>query len=522
MLNNKQFIDFLAKRISETNNITKSVKDMCKEFNIEYSDNVRRVFSQKLANLGLVPSKGIEDSKEFQDAKTRTLNKSNYYIISWAQAQTSVNMEFLRNIEAYAEHLGAEIIIQAGRYKNPNSIEQSEKLKDRETWHGSIHKYLYASELKIADKLTVLANVKVQPTAILPLSGLNGFTSDSSVILPHPKVQLQSLPILNNYNHKLMVSTGAVTNPNYTDTKAGRKGEFHHQFGFVIVEVENSGVFHIRQVQATDDGSFFDLYNHVSNGTVREYKGGTSVIFGDLHIGSHCEQSLNLACEIALKSGATDVVLHDVLDSKSINHHEEKDPFKMLEKEETGADDLEEELSYTLIELGRLSDRLKGIQLHNVASNHNDFLDRWLRNVDWRKVRNKKMYLELASVVANGDAPRGVFNHLIDRLGNDNILTYSYGDSLRIHNWELALHGDYGANGSRGGINQFKNLSTKTITGHTHSPRREDGSIVVGTLTKLRLGYNTGLSSWMNGVVIIYPNGKASNIHFIKGKYRIN
>lgn len=131
------------------------------------------------------------------------------------------------------------------------------------------------------------------------------------------------------------------------------------------------------------------------------------------------------------------------------------------------------------------------------------------------------MYLELANVVASGKAEKGVFNYLIEKSGNKRIKTYAYGDSLRIKGWELALHGDYGANGSRGGINQFKNLSTKTITGHTHTPRREDGSIVVGTLTKLRLGYNSGLSSWMNGIVVIYPNGKASNINFINGRYRI-
>src|SRR5690606_38770251 len=106
--------------------------------------------------------------------------------------------------------------------------------KNKNTWDSCIHEYLYASKLELAPKLTVLANVKVQPTAVKPLSGLNGFTSDSSVILPHPKVQLESLPILDGYKHKLMLSTGAVTMPNYTDTKAGRKGEFHHQMGFVV------------------------------------------------------------------------------------------------------------------------------------------------------------------------------------------------------------------------------------------------------------------------------------------------
>lgn len=524
ILNNPEYIDFLTKQL-EDNNITRSVKALCKEYDLSYSDQMRRSFSKKLQSIGVIESNSIEESKEYHEATNRKIKKSKYYLVSWAQAQTEVHKPFLENMEAYAQHLGAEIAISAGRYKNPVSIERSARVVDSErnknTWDSCIHEYLYASKLDLAPKLTVLANVKVQPTAVKPLSGLNGFTSDSSVILPHPKVQLESLPILDGYKHKLMLSTGAVTMPNYTDTKAGRKGEFHHQMGFVVVEIDKDNSFHVRQVQADDEGNFFDLFSEVRNGVVLEGKGDYSVVFGDLHIGSHCTESVSLACDIANRVEAKNVILHDVLDSKSINHHEEKNPFRLLEKEESGEDNLEEELEYTLLELKALTKRVKSATFHNIASNHNDFLDRWLRDVDWRKVRNKKMYLELANIVAKGKAPKGVFNYLVsDRIGN-RVNTYAYGDSLRIKNWELALHGDYGANGSRGGINQFKNLSTKTITGHTHSPRREDGSIIVGTLTKLRIGYNTGLSSWMNGVVLIYPNGKATNIHFINNKYTI-
>jgi len=81
------------------------------------------------------------------------------------------------------------------------------------------------------------------------------------------------------------------------------------------------------------------------------------------------------------------------------------------------------------------------------------------------------------------------------------------------------VHGHIGANGSRGGVIQFKNLNTKNITGHTHSPCREDGHSSVGTLTHLRVGYNKGASSWMNTNVVIYPNGKSQHVHIINNKY---
>ena len=151
-------------------------------------------------------------------------------------------------------------------------------------------------------------------------------------------------------------------------------------------------------------------------------------------------------------------------------------------------------------------------------SNHNDFLDRFLKNSDWRKSTNRAKYLELANIVMQGHAPKGIIPYLLDA-NTENVTSIGYNDSYRVFGWELGLHGDFGNAGSRGSVIQFKNLNTKTITGHQHSPQREDGSIVAGTLTKLRLGYNKGLSSWMQGVVVMYPNGKCSHIHFINNRF---
>lgn len=514
----REVADLVEKGMS----VHKAVPTVLQKAGIESDDVYRRSFSRKLAKEGIgEQNKPIEQSDEYKEASQRLLKKSNFYIVTWAQAHSDIHSQFLDNIEAYSQKLGATIIVQAGRYKNPNSLSSSQaqkaKEKNKNIWHPRLQPYLHANRLHLSDKLQALCDVKVQPTAVLPLSGLNGFTADNSCILPHPKVQLQSLPILEGYNHKLMVSTGAVTLPEYTDTKAGKKGEFHHILGFVICELQDDGIFHIRQVQADDDGSFYDLFHHIKDGKVLGMEGEYNIVFGDSHGVNRCKLAHELAVEIANRVQAREIILHDIFDGESINHHEEKDPFRLLEKEESGADNLEYEIDRTIKFVNDLDFQLSG-RLNVVASNHNDFLDRWLRNVDWRRASNKKMYLKLANLVASGDAPRGVFSALLES-EIPNIRTFGYGESLRIKGWELGLHGDMGTNGSRGSIKQFKNLSTKTISGHTHTPAREDGSIVVGTLTKLRLGYNVGLSSWMQGIVLIYPNGKASNIHFIKGSY---
>ena len=534
LTDNQEHIVYVGELVKQGKNITHAVIELCNKLNYPYSDSLRRAFSKQLGKRGVTESKkevvSIEQSDEYKEALSRELPKSKYYIVTWAQAETEVHKPFWENMKAYADFIGAEIIVQAGRYKSPTSLEANERVKDRERgsliWAKELQPYLYASRLNISEKLEVLCDVKVQPTAILPISGLNGFTADSSCILPHPKVQLQSLPILEGYNHKLILSTGAVTLPNYTDTKAGKKGEFHHQLGFVIVEIDSDKRFHLRQVQADDSGDFIDLWNCVKGCCVydyrRDYDGSGSedysIVWGDLHVRNRDPKAVDLAISLSQDLKVKNVILHDLLDAEAINHHEERDPFRLLYKEDNKLDDLEAEIAETLNALESYITQVPTATFHNIASNHSDFIDRWLRDVDWRKVRNKRMYLKLANVVAEGKAPKGVLNYLLS-INLPEVKTYGYGDSLRIKGWELALHGDLGVNGSRGGIKQFKNLSTKTITAHSHSPQRQDGSIVAGTLTKLRLSYNKGLSSWVQGVVLIYPNGKATNIHFIDYKY---
>ena len=129
------------------------------------------------------------------------------------------------------------------------------------------------------------------------------------------------------------------------------------------------------------------------------------------------------------------------------------------------------------------------------------------------------MYLELAYNLSKDTENKGALAMYLKQKNVGNVRCLGINDSYVVLGNELAIHGHQGASGSRGSIVQFKNINTKTITGHSHNPTREDGAVVVGTLTKLRLSYNTGLSSWMQSNAVIFPNGKVQQIHIINGKY---
>lgn len=502
--------------------VKQAAQKMCEHFGLEYNRTVERkyqlMYKGPAATVGIVKP---EESDEFKEALHRKFDPTKRrYIITWAQIETPLHILFWENLKAYAEFINAGIHVIAGRYKNPNSLESSKgqerKEKNINFWSPELRPYLDANRQKIHKYLSILSDVKIQPTAIKPLSSIEGFTGLESCIVGHPKVHMRSLPILDGYPNKLMWTTGACTLENYTDTKAGKRGHFNHQIGFAVVEIDESAdVFHVRQVQAVDaDGSFMDLKYQVRDGQVLEIvENFPAMVLGDIHLGSENKKYVKLSLEFARKFKVENVILHDIFDGHSVNHHEQNNPFIQLEREKDGSDNLGAEIDYMLKFLARNSD----LNLHVVRANHDDFLDRWLINTDWRKSKHKEVYWSLGGLLASGKAPKGIIPHLIEN--HTSAKSFGYNDSLRVLDWELGLHGDKGPNGSRGNLNQFKTLNTKTVTAHSHTPGREDGALSVGTLTLRRLGYNKGLSSWFESNVLIYPNGKAHHINIVKGKF---
>lgn len=513
---------------AHNNNITHAVRALCIREKYEFSDTLRRNFSKKLTKEGLIKSqKGfvpIEHSDEYQEAVKREVKESKYYLVTWAQAETPIHKQFWENMKAFASHIGAEIIVMPARYKSPTSLEASKNIERKERnksmWDSELRSYLYANRIKLNNRLSVLTDVKVQPTAKLPISGLNGFTGESSSILPHPKVQLKSVPRLPSNPHKLILTTGAVTLPDYTDTKIGKESEWTHEFGFVLAEIVSDNKYFVHNVLADDSGTFYFLDYKVQNCKVFKEiaEAYPAMTFGDIHYGETDPEAYKTSVKIANRLGVMDLFLHDIANFHSISHHDLKSPMKMLRKEVEGLDNLETELDLIYNSLSELERSIHS-QLHIVESNHPLWLNQWLDNNDWRKSNNKKLYLHLANIVASGETgKKGLMNYLIEQ-EFPNIKTYTEDDSLQVSGYEMLIHGHRGASGSKGGINQFKGLSTKGVSGHSHVPERVNGWLVAGTLTILDPEYVRGLTSWMHSNVVIAPNGKATHIHIINGLY---
>jgi hypothetical protein len=522
--------------------------DILRELTGKSERTVRKWASEK---LGLGERVEIE-SPEFKKAKGRVFDPTKKrFIITWAQNNTPIHERFLINLKAYAKQINADIHVIAGRYKNPTSVFTD---KEFERWDPRVNEFLDANRHDIHKYLSIMSDIKIQPTAVNPMTGMAGISGINSCVFGGPKIQMEMIPVLEGCKPKMMVTTGACTVDNYTDSKAGKKGQFHHQIGFTVVEIADDETFYLRQVSADDDGDFTDLcFKTTFKGKKVEcpvvgdiitmtkwikkhhgdrfvWKGKSKVkkideiegiVLGDLHCGHHDQEVLDKTLEFMDKLPPKHVVLHDVFDGRSISHHEMKDPFRQYQKELTNENDLELELD-EMMETLKAFEKYKNVLI--VRSNHDDFLDRWLKNEDWKKqptAKNSLLYMELSAKLlkqyARNDV-KGVIPELINEKF-PHFTTTGRSASYKVKGWELAQHGDVGSNGSRGSLNQFRKLNTKIIVGHYHSPGRKDNVMAVGTTTHLRVGYNQGPSSWLQSHVIIHKDGKVQHINFVNGGF---
>lgn len=458
----------------------------------------------------------------------RALGGVKKFVITTAQNATPLHTYFWGALEGYCKETGAELIVIPIRYKNPTS-KWTESQRNDEFWMVPSD-VLYNQRKKLASDLVLLGDIKTLPTASRPLSGFEGISHGESCIIGHPKLQLTTIPTPQNRLPKILTTTGACTVANYTDSKAGKKGEFHHTLGACVVELGKK-TFHMRQINACKDGSFIDLdKEYLPDGSVRKAAPALGLVMGDTHARfadpAVIEATLGKG-GIADVVGAQTLVWHDLLDGYAINPHHKDDPFIGLAKYKAGFNNIREEIEFTVNFLRRLSEGRKSVV---VASNHDDFLNRWMRRIDWRNsAGNAEFYLETAKMMAEGTRMTDIgaespdpFAYWVNKIitEKDDIHCLRPDESFMLGNIECGFHGHRGPNGARGSIMNLSRLGVRVVSGHSHSPGIEEGHMRVGTSTRLKAEYTQGPSSWLNTHAVIYANSKRTLINIIDGEWR--
>ncbi len=451
------------------------------------------------------------------------------FVITAAQNGTPVQPVFWNILKRIKKDREAELLVIPFRYKNPSSTWTASQANE-EWWTTEVQPFLWNVTKVLNPNLMLMGDAKVIPTASDPLTGFDPLSSASSAIIGHPKIALRSIATPSNRMAKVMATTGACTVPNFTDSRLGKLGKFHHTLAAIIVEIEGSK-FYLRHL-------YFDKTTQsVTDLNIRYYEDRTetaprplALIMGDTHV-----DFIDPAVERATFGigGMVDIlkprhlIFHDLLDAYSCNPHHKGNPFISYAKAISGRGDVKAEVQRAC-EFVR--DRTEGdIVSIVVPSNHDDMLKRWIITEDWKTTgRNMKFYLSVADRMIDGTrmTEHGtqfpsplplVFPDFVDMRG---IRLLKEDESFVLGQVELGMHGDRGPNGSRGSIKNIRRIGIRSIIGHSHSPGIDEGCVQVGTSTRLRLEYNSGPGAWLNAHCILHEGGKRQLVIIVDGNWR--
>ncbi|MEO0679003.1 MAG: hypothetical protein AAF192_01150 [Pseudomonadota bacterium] len=438
------------------------------------------------------------------------------YLLTAAQSATRVHPEFWRNLTAFADHVDARIMVARLRYNHSRQQAASEKTNGAPAsgdWYApEVLPYLADHRVEIAPGLIWAGDFNVIPTAGNPLSGLDSFGGLASVVIPHTQIALRSVATHKADPVKINYTTGAVTLANYIQRTAGKKAEFHHAFGALLVEVDAAGDWFCRQINADASGAFYDLDRHATGGEVTGGHQPEAFTAGDLH-GEAADPEVLAGVWGA--GGLVDTlrpraqVFHDVLNFGRRSHHlslEDRLRFHALATES-----VEGEIAATAGVLCAVARPWAGSFV--VKANHDEHFDRWIREADWRSDPvNAVFYLEAAAKWARAKRDGEDFDlaeWALKRAGAPEGVTFLRRDeSLSFAGVDHSGHGDLGPNGARGTAANIARTGRKTVIGHGHGANIVQGAMQVGVSCRLDMGYNRGPSNWSHSHALTYPNGK--------------
>ena len=486
------------------------------------------------------PKPGLANASTLATIKRRAtaqgfrykLPEAKRYLVTAAQNATPAHEGFMNSLRTYAKAKDAELVVIPFRYRNPTSRFTKEG-DDTEWWADELEPYLFAGRANFGN-VGIMGDIKTAATATKPLSGKDALSHAQSGIFGHPKVQLKTVPTFNSALPKINTTTGACTLLSYSDTALGALGEFHHTMGAALLEFEDDGKgFHLRQINANDNGEFDDLDRHYAPSGVSAAGRAKALVLGDWHK-DYALPSVELATfgPSGMVSTLRPEVIawHDLNDGYATNPHHKGNWVIANAKAASGRFDARAELerACSYVAEHTPADTLSVI----IPSNHNDFLSRWMLTTDPRDLTGANFDLWVETAAAMKASARSTLKgtEYVDAFvywarkffaGCSNVRVLERGESFAVADVELGLHFDRGPNGARGSLQNLRRIGTKIMGGHGHGPGIDEGGTQVGTATG-QLEYAVGgPSGWLNTHGVIYATGKRSLLNIIGNSWRL-
>ena len=352
--------DELIKRLwntSPTKNIKHIAISLAEQVGTSFHDDFRRAVSRRIQSMGLKPKPcRLEDSENFRTASHRTLT-GRRLILTYQQNQTPVNQKVWQSILTYAKHIQADIGVILGRHK----IQSSYPDPLFEPWDSTTENFHISTNQQIHPTCEVLGEVNISPNSKYPLTGMEQFARQKTVIIGHPKLHARTAPKLPHEPYRRLLTTGAITVPNYSQSLTGSKAKLDHKYGFVVVELDGP-VIHARQVEVLEDGKFQDLWLRSDGSKIFSQPTMEGAIFEGHYrvLDPIVERCMIQFCN---QTKPKNVVMHDVYDGEPVNNHLKHDPIGQYHRYQKN-----EHLVYESLE--RLSEWLNEWLVYNLSLIH--------------------------------------------------------------------------------------------------------------------------------------------------------
>lgn len=471
----------------------------------------------------------------FSPERSAATSSKNTYVVTTAVAGARPHIGFLDAIDNFCNAMNAQAVIMPCE-SITNSFENKSATFDP---LFNDKKYKFVIEDTALNTKIHLCSIQVSAKQIKPITGLSRLGNrEGSYVFASPKQFLEYVPSGHekNSNYSIM-TTGACTEPRYYSEAFVSKrlsyiAERDHTMGAIIIEIQDDKIFHFRQIQCAEDGSFIDLgiqYN--PDGTKENVT--VNVIFGDIHGINRDEEALSAFVELVAPMEVDNVFLHDIFDGYSISHHVTTISERTMRTGE-GRSSLVSELLETYAVMEEIDNKIGPNAIRVVKSNHDEFLSRYLENgryVDDPENHYSSLKIATALFESEDCLARGfdvaaqikepeLFD-LFDTIVPPHWHFHTRNDSLKIAGVECLAHGDLGLNGARPSLNSLEVAYGDCVVGHNHSAAIQRGVFRVGTLSKLDMKYNKGPSSWTHTSCLLYPNGQRQLINYIGGNCKL-
>lgn len=474
------------------------------------------------------------------EATMKRRRKQKYVITSISSSD--IDFKFLDALLNYCKLNKAKLQIYPTKNFEKNSTQEFRK---------EMEKYLVTSDKQLNLNLKTVTSLN-QSEFVSDIA--SGIISSESLIIPAitQRMKCQARQVAHNHLPIIIQGTGSI---NRIPTEYSKKSEFkaiqNWIVGGIIVEVVDDKKFHMRNIEFDGKG-FQDLATYYGPRSAKKVN-AAGMLAGDLHPMEECEETLEATKRLIKEVGVQELAVGDWLNAGSISHHEENNRIgKALNNVS-----LREEGEYAAKLINDLSKLVKKMIL--VDSNHPQHVRQWLTeknrtvapenaflyglltcaalwtpdsqktNPEYEMMFKKVTYLKNEEKYKIGNVKVGTMKdggmNVAEFLLKcfeplENCIFLSETDEYRIADKKINRHGHKGQNGARNGASS---ATKDEAQGHTHSTEiTKNGAYIVGTMTKLLLGYTdgTGVSTWLNSHALIFKNGKRQMIHIIKGQYR--